>query len=1005
MVGFVEQATLQLRDESSANLRKINREIRRVVRSARELDSLRINLKVDLDGIQQAEAAIKKLTFPRVTPIRAVLMGESEVEASLDRLTRHRVARITVDLEGDQHAHRMLSMLERHRDAVVDVDLVGAVQARQTIAAMARVTPAVSAVDITRVANEVQRLSGQLRLIDRLRPKVHLNSNELNTAIGRTERLISSLNRIPNTIPINVVYNTIGVPPVSGGGRGRGGDDGFDDSHEGQPERTRRPTPFSTALRNTFTYSITGLTVYAASNVIINAGRATLASQELTTSQNLTRSPLTNEIVNRYAAELLPTTIGLSETDLRLIGTDISGAIDSTTPEFRQIFEYAIRGLEAAAMIRPNSRETDERVLQRIINSAQISQDPERAQDLVQGFIRGLGAVGRDFNAEAFVKAFVQSATATTITGEGLTRMMLAFDAIGRQTGEDLARLSNILSREAGVSVRQQRMLQEAGLRTEEGEVIDPFLLAENPFAWLETYVVPNIVSRLREVNAALPIDDPRRISEDAPDLQFLNNEVAVRSLLEEMGFVTTELNTVASAIAGITEALIATKQAELVTMSPLEASAGDMNAALRNLTAGFETFSSRLLTPLFESTAPLVNNFGNLLKTVIDTGNGFSSLQVALAGLGTAVAGLLGARKIYNILSPNVIAVSANTAATERNTAALLATSGGGAPAAIGAGGGDQRRNGLRLGVLGGLTWAVAAYNATSEIYANWNEAPDQRRDRVLSELQSIRERNERLTSTVDSLAVRILGQRMADALFTTERERSAGEITPNGLELISDWFRRTLEVSEETNRQLITDGMASLNAQLAAGGVAAAGNIRGPAGMSNPPAPVLAELRPQEDRPLEVRLVEIPESSGPAGRYSLELERQLSGIQAQQGGGVTFQTADGISTTSPVVASMLESIRNFEITADESVTDMQTTFQTSATAMGVTIDESAQRFGPSVADAMLALAPSIGAAIGTAAAEQIRAATVNVRVPPTAAGAPRSSAPPIDTGGSGPF
>ena len=94
MVDFVEQATLHVKDRSTATLNKINRAIRDLRREADRLDGKRINIKANVTGIPAARRELSIVARVRTAKVKTELSGVAAARRELEKLAQTRNARI-----------------------------------------------------------------------------------------------------------------------------------------------------------------------------------------------------------------------------------------------------------------------------------------------------------------------------------------------------------------------------------------------------------------------------------------------------------------------------------------------------------------------------------------------------------------------------------------------------------------------------------------------------------------------------------------------------------------------------------------------------------------------------------------------------------------------------------------------------------------------------------------------------------------------------------------------
>jgi hypothetical protein len=110
MVDFVEQATLKVRDQSSAPLNKINKAVTALLGSAKKLNGL----KVEINGISrtmrqvnQLNGVIKGIPKSKTINLKATVTGAAGIQKQLANLTRMRTIQIRANLTGGNQRTRL----------------------------------------------------------------------------------------------------------------------------------------------------------------------------------------------------------------------------------------------------------------------------------------------------------------------------------------------------------------------------------------------------------------------------------------------------------------------------------------------------------------------------------------------------------------------------------------------------------------------------------------------------------------------------------------------------------------------------------------------------------------------------------------------------------------------------------------------------------------------------------------------------------------------------------
>jgi hypothetical protein len=512
----------------------------------------------------------------------------------------------------------------------------------------------------------VDSLSKKLAAIRALKPAVlHINISQVDRAILRLDALLNRMRVVRASSPLTIPIKTqggFGGGRGNGGGRGGAGAGGGPLNHSELSFRNFAARAQSILISRLASLTIAGPISLSVQSLIVNAAQATLVAQATTSSQNATMGQADKDLVNEAARQAVLRVEGLSLTDVRVAASDLARSIvKADNPNFLPILDSLVHGLESLEIIRPANKEQDQAALNKVLDLAQIGQDPKRADDLVNAFTDLVGSAGPLFNSTAFVNALRMSRQGTTIDGNGLFRFGVAFNDVGRSVGSDVNRLVKVLNGEMGVSSGQETALQNSGLRTTDGQAVDSELLSSNFAAWVEQNVVPLLTQKGIDI-AASTIDGKKATPAE------INN--ATSRALEDIGFVTTEARTLASVIAGTTEAALAAKVASDAAMTAQQASAKDLGASFRNLKEAADTLASEGLTPLAEFFAPYVDMLANGMERIA-LGEGTPQDTLLATGVGAAgITGLLGFFKAFSYLS----GTSANTAATAANTAALAA-------------------------------------------------------------------------------------------------------------------------------------------------------------------------------------------------------------------------------------------------------------------------------------------------------------------------------------------
>jgi hypothetical protein len=615
---------------------------------------------VALTGISDAESRLKHLERQRTVYIDVALTGITDAEARLKNLERQRDVYVDIGISGITDALAQLKQAETQRKAEIVVKLIGLTKARADLDRLASsrnasITAIVNSSQILNALNNTNLLSSTLNFLSLKTFKINLNSRDLLTALNRARSLQLRLrllqnqsarlfSQFPNSRGMRNSYFVPDLsgrryaPPSSNNWRYNKSSGYLSTFEEGFDENFTNPGRLGMRVGTLLTYMVLGEISFGLQYAVIHAAQVTLEGQDLTTTQMLTRTPGNIAIINQVARDFLRGTEvrSMSQTEVRQIMTDLAGAIPADSPNFERIAFSITSALAEAKLIRPRFAEQDADALVGIIESAQISNDPARGEDLAQGFLNALRVAGPEFNSNAFLSALIQSGLATTIDGEGLFRLAAAFDDLRRPIGGDINRLI-ALSRGLnvpGVSKAQLEMLEEAGITEEDGGFRQRELLFENPGLWAESVIVP----LLREQGVDL------------------NDNIAVKAALEGLGFISRESRTLANIISGITEAANKYKEVLGVTATPKQATDRNLAAAFRNFAAQMNTLTTNVLTPLFEAMAPVLNKLADFTKQLAVAAEGlsaFDTVGIIVGAIYATFKALEGGARALGLLGP----------------------------------------------------------------------------------------------------------------------------------------------------------------------------------------------------------------------------------------------------------------------------------------------------------------------------------------------------------------
>jgi hypothetical protein len=105
MASFTEQATLKVNDQSSAAIRKINAELKKLERTAKSLKSITVDLKVNTSGLQaanrQLNALARNMSIMRgqTLNLRVNTAGLTQAQSNMARLRQQAARPITVNTQ------------------------------------------------------------------------------------------------------------------------------------------------------------------------------------------------------------------------------------------------------------------------------------------------------------------------------------------------------------------------------------------------------------------------------------------------------------------------------------------------------------------------------------------------------------------------------------------------------------------------------------------------------------------------------------------------------------------------------------------------------------------------------------------------------------------------------------------------------------------------------------------------------------------------------------------
>ncbi|MGO7501550.1 hypothetical protein [Rhizobium johnstonii] len=363
-------------------------------------------------------------------------------------------------------------------------------------------------------------------------------------------------------------------------------------------------------------------------------------------------------------------------------------------------------------LIAPERSEELTGLTNKVLNLANATDDATKSVKLAEGVFRASIAAGESFNAATTIAALRTSGFANTLDPEGLVGLSLAIDSLGQRAGSSLQRLQKELftpvsqaGAGAGIAKGAVRSLTEQGFRGEQGiskEQADFF--RRDPAKFIQTVIRDNLVKRGVDVN----------------------DRVATEQALSRAGFAETSRRLISDALSSIDEANRARSLVGQINFGGTEtAAADDLGAALKNLTAGFNTFASQALDPLFAAIAPNVNGVAHFLEGIGTSATKLDDLGLAAGAAVSAFAVFKGGQSIisaiFNPLNQSALALDGSAAALTRAAFALggkgiasnVATGAGGAAAGATGGIALLARVG---GVLAGITALLKSSSADNK-------------------------------------------------------------------------------------------------------------------------------------------------------------------------------------------------------------------------------------------------------------------------------------------------
>jgi len=859
------------------------------------------------------------------------------------------------------------------------------------------------------------------------------NINQTIAKVQQLDRLLRGLSRrMPPIGPGWGGGGGAGGGAGGGGNRGAGGRTGnnrydFGPGFTGGVMAGPILDPFT--LGRMLSYIVVGQLYMQASNVVISGAQSALTAQALTTTQNLTLAPANIPLVNAAAVAALTQVEGLSINDLTKLYSNIALSIPAAGPNFARIALAAAQAEERIYAVTPDRAESATSILAKVLEFAQISEDPARAEAIMRGYAAGIGATGATFSPESFLAALRVSGTALTLDEQGIFNFMLAFDEGGRRVGDNTNRMLTALTQEAGVSQAQTDMLTASGIIGPNGRPVQEELLLANQQAWVQAVIRPLLLAQ-----GVDPTDN-----------------IAVRIALQEMGFVTREMRQVAQEIAAGEERYFSAWQAAQSGMvNAVTGSQRDLGQSLRNLFASFSTMSVDTLVPLFERLAGPVDRLANWMESFYGPAKSlsgeFAKLSERTQQVSAAVAGLVlgfwtiksaifGLRLLGFITGASMIgraaaggaatlagtgpligALAINTGATKANTAMLLACGcggTGGVPPVVPPGGQPPRRWWSFLPAIGGWTAGIAAAlyatpvglgsdRPRTALEARWDDI--RRRGRpslspAAEEAQKRRQDMEALMKPLVASAAEIIAASavpggMADLPVDGAAPDTIAAVASAMVRLrdwaVTDYSEMVMESNRKITAALFDDrkdaidtyqtGREAFVNRAPIDGISLFTAIfRELTGHESAPATPssAASFDPSRQPPMS-----FPNAADIADRFAHTPSLDLARIYGSVFREVTGQSQGlyGTNNTADTFADVF-SQSAFEL--------MQ---------VGPTIENAAAQFGPIAGQGMLSSAAQFGAIAGAAAAAAMGGVTITARAPAT-------PDPAVNLGGSGPF
>ncbi|UPT53293.1 hypothetical protein [Synechococcus phage Ssp-JY38] len=727
------------------------------------------------------------------------------------------------------------------------------------------------------------------------------------------------------------------MPPVARG-FGPGGMAGAAMGARGGNLLPLSTTPFPFNIPTAFNIGVAHLTVTGTMQLAGAAVRAGLEAQATETrSEIIVRDPELQALLREVTRQAIIQSERISATRAGEISLDaiVAGLRGDVA---RQVVPR-IAELEGQAMlIAPERSEELTLLSNKVLNLSNRVEDADQAMALAEGVFRASIVAGESFNAATTIAALRTSGFANTLDPEGLVGFSMAIDALGRQAGTALLRLQKELftplaqaGAGAGIAKGAVEALIASGIRDQTGlsqEQAERF--RSDPALFIQT-----------DIRDAL-----QRIGIDVED------RTAVLRALGEAGFAQTSGRLIADALSSIEESQRGRELVRNIRFdeSTEAAAADDLGAALKNLTAGFNTFSANVLDPLFAQAAPAVNAFGKFLETLgmaEGIGGQLQRLAFGVTAAATAFGVIRGGtslvNRVFNPLNASASALNGSAAALTRAAVALGGSSVGGPAgrgrrgrAALPAPGQVGSSNFGRTGVgLSGLLGAVQISAATANMEVErLSDDPATRANQLRDAQTRLRDTEAAWNSWAEGLP--LIGQLWQQV--ETGREN---------LSAFNQFMQRTWPTAGTDMAAITAEQAGPLRAELER---------------------LIAGIAARERAAEEGRL-------GPSGANQLEQQRARAEL-------ITSQLAAFDATREQFSAALLTGATNFNANADR----YEQVFGAGAdrlNSVGPTIDAAAVAFGPAAGQGLLAIAPEVGNAIGVAAAAQLNSARVNLSLP----------------------